>query len=93
MAGGWLAARPSARLARGQAPVTLPPVTMMGALVHYITHAAPESFQPMKANFGILPPLEGRIRGKRARGAARARRALERLEEWREENGEGRRER
>ena len=85
VAGGWLAGTNAARLARGQAPVTPPPATMMGALVHYITHAAPESFQPMKANFGILPPLEGRIRGKRARGAARARRALEELEEWRGE--------
>jgi len=90
VAGGWLAGTNAARLARGQAPVTLPPATMMGALVHYITHAAPESFQPMKANFGILPPLEGRIRGKRARGAARAQRALAQLEEWRGEEREGR---
>lgn len=85
VAGGWLAGTNAARLACGQAPVVPPPATMMGALVHYITHAAPGSFQPMKANFGILPPLEGRIRGKRARGAARARRALEELEEWRGE--------
>ncbi len=83
VAGGWLAGTNAARLARGQALVVPPPATMMGALAHYITHAAPGSFQPMKAKFGILPQLEGRIRGKRARGAARARRALEELREWR----------
>lgn len=90
VAGGWLAGTNAARLARGQSPVVPPPATMMGALVHYITHAALGSFQPMKANFGILPPLEGRIRGKRARGAARAQLALEALEEWRKEIERGR---
>jgi methylenetetrahydrofolate--tRNA-(uracil-5-)-methyltransferase len=55
----------------------LPPTTMLGALCHYITHAEPKHFQPMKANFGILPPLEFSSKiGKRDRGKAYAERAL-----------------
>jgi methylenetetrahydrofolate--tRNA-(uracil-5-)-methyltransferase len=54
---------------------------MLGALCHYITHADPRSFQPMKANFGILPPLETTARhGKRERAAAYAERAARDLE-------------
>ncbi len=88
IATGLLAGRNAARLLRGREPLILPPETMMGALCHYITHAAPADFQPMKANFGILPPLEGKIRkgrrGKRARAAAYVERALAALEAYRE---------
>jgi methylenetetrahydrofolate--tRNA-(uracil-5-)-methyltransferase len=53
---------------------------MLGALCHYITHADLKDFQPMKANFGILPPLEFTSKiGKRDRGKAYAERALEDL--------------
>jgi methylenetetrahydrofolate--tRNA-(uracil-5-)-methyltransferase len=82
IAGGWLAGVNAARLVEGQEPVTPPQETMMGALVHYIAHADPRGFQPMKANFGLVPPLEERVRGKRARGQARAKRALEALDAW-----------
>ena len=60
---------------------------MLGALCHYITHAAAEDFQPMKANFGIMPPLEvtGRM-GKRQRAAAYAERALLTLETYLKQN-------
>ena len=85
IAGGWLAGVNIARLAHGLPLLTLPPDTMIGALMHYITHADPDTFQPMKANFGLMPPLEKRIRGKRARGAAHAERALVSLEQWIEE--------
>jgi len=45
-------------------------------LCHYITHASPADFQPMKANFGLLPALEDRsLHGKRQRAAAHAQRA------------------
>jgi methylenetetrahydrofolate--tRNA-(uracil-5-)-methyltransferase len=40
---------------------------MFGALCYYVTHASPADFQPMKANFGILPPLESKVRDKRQR--------------------------
>ncbi|RPJ01621.1 MAG: methylenetetrahydrofolate--tRNA-(uracil(54)-C(5))-methyltransferase (FADH(2)-oxidizing) TrmFO [Chloroflexi bacterium] len=58
----------------------LPPTTMLGALCHYITHADPSDFQPMKANFGILPPMEARPQGKRDRMRAYAERAGRDLE-------------
>ncbi|MBN2389943.1 MAG: methylenetetrahydrofolate--tRNA-(uracil(54)-C(5))-methyltransferase (FADH(2)-oxidizing) TrmFO [Anaerolineae bacterium] len=86
IAGGWLAGVNVARLERGRPLLTLPPDTMIGALMHYITHADPTTFQPMKANFGLMPPLETRIRGKRARGAAYAERALASLDRWIEEH-------
>jgi methylenetetrahydrofolate--tRNA-(uracil-5-)-methyltransferase len=52
---------------------------MLGALCHYVTHADLKDFQPMKANFGILPSLETRI-AKRERGKAYAERALRDLQ-------------
>ncbi len=82
VAGGWLAGNNAARLLKGQSLLTLPQETMIGALMHYITHADPDTFQPMKANFGLVPPLLQPIRGKRGRGQARAKRALRTLETW-----------
>jgi methylenetetrahydrofolate--tRNA-(uracil-5-)-methyltransferase len=55
---GLLAGLNAARLFHGQPPITLPETTMLGALCHYITHADQMYFQPMKANFGVLPPLD-----------------------------------
>jgi methylenetetrahydrofolate--tRNA-(uracil-5-)-methyltransferase len=52
---GLLAGINAARLLNGQHPVILPPVTMLGALCHYVTHAEAKTFQPMKANFGLFP--------------------------------------
>ena len=51
----------AARYLKGQHPVILPPATMLGALCHYVTHAEAKHFQPMKANFGILPSPEQRM--------------------------------
>lgn len=59
---------------------TLPGTTMLGALCHYVSHAEPKHFQPMKANFGILPELTPHVRNKRARYAAYVERALHDLE-------------
>ena len=53
---GLLAGINASRLMNEQHPVILPPTTMLGALCHYVTHARVKDFQPMKANFGILPP-------------------------------------
>jgi len=82
VAGGWLAGINAARLVQGQSPVVLPQETMIGALIHYITHADPKTFQPMKANFGIMPALPQRLRGKQNRGRAYAERAVESLTSW-----------
>ena len=77
IATGLLAGINAARLQHGEEPITLPRTTMLGALCHYVTHADLKDFQPMKANFGILPPLETTSRvGKRERGKAYAERAL-----------------
>ena len=58
-------------------PEFIPPqTTMLGALCHYISHAEPKHFQPMKANFGILPELPNRIKSKLERYTAYADRAL-----------------
>lgn len=86
IAGGWLAGVNTARLLRGRPLLTPPPETMIGALMHYITRADPNTFQPMKANFGLLPPLDKPTRGKRARGAGHAERALACLGRWIEEH-------
>jgi len=82
IATGLLAGWNAARYLKGKAPLVFPKVTMLGALCHYITHAKAADFQPMKANFGILPALEGVRRGrrnKRERMAAFAQRSLDAL--------------
>lgn len=77
IATGLLAGINAARWFQAEQPLTLPVTTMLGALCHYVTHADLKDFQPMKANFGILPPLELRMKtGKRERGKAYAERAL-----------------
>jgi methylenetetrahydrofolate--tRNA-(uracil-5-)-methyltransferase len=76
IATGLLAGVNAARLADGQEPLELPKVTMLGALCRYITHAESKSFQPMKANFGIMPPLPpGKRMNRRERARAHAERA------------------
>lgn len=76
---GLVAAINMARLINGQIPWVLPQTTMLGALCHYVTHAEPQHFQPMKANYGILPELPERVKGKRDRYNAYTDRALEDL--------------
>lgn len=73
---------------RGQDTRVLPSTTMLGALCHYITHAEPGDFQPMKANFGILPALESPPRNKRMRKQAYADRALADLNTFLSQRGE-----
>ncbi|MGX6979428.1 methylenetetrahydrofolate--tRNA-(uracil(54)-C(5))-methyltransferase (FADH(2)-oxidizing) TrmFO [Vagococcus elongatus] len=76
-ASGLLAGINAAKLAKSTSPITLPPETAMGALAHYITQAEGKHFQPMNVNFGIIPPLEERIRDKKERYTKVAERALE----------------
>ena len=59
IATGLLAGINAARLQTAKMPLELPNTTMIGALCYYITHARMDNFQPMKANFGLMPPLEG----------------------------------
>jgi len=78
--GGLMAGINMARCLRGLPLLTPPPTTMIGALLHYITHADPTNFQPMKATMGLLPEMPGRIRHKEKRYAAYAARAQSDLE-------------
>lgn len=83
IATGLLAGLNAARLAEGKTLLQLPEQTMLGALCHYVTHADPKHFQPMKANFGLLPPLpEKRRLNRRQRAGAHAERASQALERW-----------
>ena len=86
IATGLLAGVNAARVLNDEAPLKLPQTTMLGALCHYVTHADLKDFQPMKANFGILPPLESKT-AKRERGAAYAERALADLKNLLEQGG------
>jgi methylenetetrahydrofolate--tRNA-(uracil-5-)-methyltransferase len=89
MGTGLLAGLNAARLATGEAPLALPGTTMLGALCHYVTHADEADFQPMKANFGIMPPLQtDKKLGRRQRAAAYAERALTDLDAYLSDVGE-----
>ena len=86
IATGLLAGLNAARLLQHKTLITLPQETMLGALCHYVTHASLKDFQPMKANFGIFPPLSLTTKiGKRERGQAYAERASISLEKFLEE--------
>ena len=75
-ASGILAGRNAARLTLGQPLITLPDTTMLGALVSYVAHYDGKDFQPMNSNWGIVPPLEERIRDKKEKVRQMAERGL-----------------
>jgi methylenetetrahydrofolate--tRNA-(uracil-5-)-methyltransferase len=78
---GLLAGVNASRVATGKPAIALPPTTMLGALCRYITEANPATFQPMKANLGLLPPLPAPVpRQRRVRAVEQARRAAADLE-------------
>lgn len=77
---GLLAGLNAVRKANGEPPLLLGENTMLGALTDYISDPSVKSFQPMGANFGILPPIEPKIRDKKERYAALSKRALDELE-------------
>ena len=78
---GLLAGRNAVRRLEGKAPLILPITTMMGSLAEHAAHSPSKGFQPMGANFGILPVIEPHIRDKKERYAALSARALEDLAE------------
>lgn len=73
---GILAGINAARMINGETALILPRTTMMGALSAYISDETVENFQPMGANFGVLPPIEPHIRDKKERYEALASRSL-----------------
>ncbi|MFN7452177.1 MAG: methylenetetrahydrofolate--tRNA-(uracil(54)-C(5))-methyltransferase (FADH(2)-oxidizing) TrmFO, partial [Alphaproteobacteria bacterium] len=79
---GLMAGRFATQELMGEAIIPPPPTTALGALLNHITGGAnASSFQPMNVNFGLFPPLEGRVR-KDDRPAAYSARALKDLAQW-----------
>lgn len=87
IATGLLAGRNASRLLLGKELVPFPLTTMIGSLINYITHAEPDKFQPMKANFGLLLPIkvDGKI-GKREKGMLYHDQALADLDDFIRQN-------
>ena len=79
VATGLAAGINAARFILGKPLLTFPEETLTGAMIHYITHASPADFQPMKANLGILPSLLKIPVSKKDRGLAHHKRAMEAL--------------
>lgn len=73
---GIIAGINAVRTAQGKTPFVPPSDTMLGALCDYISDKSVKNFQPMGANFGVLPPIEPKIRDKRERYMAIANRAI-----------------
>ena len=76
VATGLLAGLNAVRLSQGADLLVPPPSTALGALVRYIAYATAEPFQPMNINFGLLPDLPHRVRGKGERRRQMVQRAL-----------------
>lgn len=82
-ASGFVAGTCAARRAMELAPITFPREMMIGAMAHYVARGDKTLFQPMNANFGIVPALEQRVKGgKKLRNEAYAKRALEKTDEF-----------
>lgn len=78
---GLVAGIQAGRYVRGQLPVSPPATTMLGSLLSYLTETKQIDFQPMNANFGLLPALPDKVR-KKDRKRLLAERALHAVEEW-----------
>ena len=82
IATGLLAGLNAARLLAGRHPMSPPIETMLGSLCRYITTAALQDFQPMKANYGLLPPVANPSESKRERAMQNGRRSIAALLTW-----------
>ena len=79
-ASGFLVGVELARHLNGQTPIDFPAETAIGALGLYVSNGSVGDFQPMNINFGIIPPLNHRVKGKRNKNAELSQRSLEILE-------------
>ena len=84
-ASGFLVGVETARRLLGKAPIDFPQETAIGALGLYISNQSVTVFQPMNINFGIMPPLDHRVKGKRNKNAELSRRSLAIIEELKAE--------
>ena len=83
-ASGFLAGVELARRLLGQEPLDFPRETAIGALARYVSNESVTDFQPMNINFGIMPPLDHRVKGKRNKNAQLSSRSLELVDKLRE---------
>ena len=84
-ASGFLVGVETARRLRGLPAVDFPRETAVGALGLYVSDTSVTVFQPMNINFGIMPPLDHRVRGKRNKNAELSKRSLDIIEQIKEE--------
>ena len=84
-ASGFLVGVETARRLRGMAPVDFPQETAIGALGLYVSNESIGNFQPMNVNFGIIPPLDHRVKGKRNKNAELSARSLAIIEARKED--------
>ena len=80
-ASGFLVGVETARRLRGMEPVCFPRETAIGALGLYVSDETVTNFQPMNINFGIIPPLDHRVTGKRNKNAEISQRSLAVIEQ------------
>ena len=85
-ASGMIAGISLALKINGQTLENLPKTTIIGAITNYLVTAEPNGFQPMNANFGILPPLAERIKDKALKKLEYSKRALSDLKQYKENN-------
>jgi methylenetetrahydrofolate--tRNA-(uracil-5-)-methyltransferase len=85
-AAGLLAGINAARWLDGKPCLVPPPITALGSLIAYITDVSRQDFQPMNANYGLMPPLAGRVH-KRLKKTAMGTRALSAIGDWIDSNG------
>ncbi|HZG15069.1 MAG TPA: FADH(2)-oxidizing methylenetetrahydrofolate--tRNA-(uracil(54)-C(5))-methyltransferase TrmFO [Candidatus Bathyarchaeia archaeon] len=81
-ASGLVAGLNAARLCKGEVPLRFPQETVIGSMAHYITTTDAKHFQPMNANFGLLPELPTRIRNKKEKNEQIAQRALDTIQNF-----------
>ena len=84
-ASGFLVGVETARRLRGMDPIDFPRETAIGALGLYVSNQSITQFQPMNINFGIIPPLDHRVKGKRNKNAELSQRSLAIIEQIKEE--------
>ena len=84
-ASGFLVGVETARRLRGMEPIDFPRETAIGALGLYVSNQSITQFQPMNINFGIIPPLDHRVKGKRNKNAELSQRSLAIIDEIKEE--------
>jgi methylenetetrahydrofolate--tRNA-(uracil-5-)-methyltransferase len=84
---GILASMNLDRIVRGLEPVVPPPTTMMGGLMRYLRESDPRHFAPMNSNFGLLDPLDRRVKDKEEKRAILSERGRADFAAWMEANG------